>query len=156
VVPRGGLAQSKQINDLSVRGTPESPYTIIRLSAASVQRQDGADPTILNGISPLFRLRKSSIPLSRIDGRLNRHIGSPPTWTGPGKAVDIATDDFTLSWIGASLRRVPIFMPSVPSATAATRLRTFAMPPEASGSWQTVGYVGMSLKVLSGPAEKVL
>src|SRR5262245_50434287 len=64
VVPRGGLAQSKQINDLSVRGTPESPYTIIRLSAASVQRQDGADPSILNGISPPFRLGKSSIPPS--------------------------------------------------------------------------------------------
>jgi hypothetical protein len=46
VVPRGGLAQSKKTNDLSVRGTPESSRTITRLSAASVQPQDGADPTI--------------------------------------------------------------------------------------------------------------
>ena len=80
MVPRGGLAQSKQINDLSVRGTQESPYTIIRLSAASVQRQDGADPTILlrSGCARVqFRFRELN------HGRLNRHIGSPPTWTGP-------------------------------------------------------------------------
>src|SRR5256886_1237218 len=37
VVPRGGLAQSKKINDLRVRGTPESSHTITRLSAAGVQ-----------------------------------------------------------------------------------------------------------------------
>jgi hypothetical protein len=30
---RGGLTQSKKINDLSVRGTPQSSHTIIRLSA---------------------------------------------------------------------------------------------------------------------------
>jgi ABC-type sugar transport system ATPase subunit len=46
MVPRGGLAQSKKTNDLSVRGTPESSRTITRLSAASVQPQEGADPTI--------------------------------------------------------------------------------------------------------------
>ena len=37
MVPRGGLTQSKKINGLSVRGTPECSHTIIRLSAASVQ-----------------------------------------------------------------------------------------------------------------------
>jgi hypothetical protein len=97
MVPRGGLAQSKQINDLSVRGTPESPYTIIRLSAASVQRQDGADPTILNGISPPFRLRKSSIPLSGIEPRPAQSKHWQPSYLDRpfGKAVDIATDDFT-------------------------------------------------------------
>src|SRR5262245_52234199 len=136
VVPRGGLAQSKQINDLSVRGTPESPYTIIRLSAASVQRQDGADPSILNGISPPFRLGKSSIPPSGIEPRPAQSKHWQPSYSDRpfGKAVDIATDDFTLSWIGASSRRVPIFMPSVPSATAAKRLRAFAMPPESERS----------------------
>ena len=41
----------------------------------------------------------------------------------------------TWSWIGASLvamKRVPMFMPSAPSASAATRLRPSAMPPEAT------------------------
>ncbi|MCY1238113.1 hypothetical protein D9M69_557760 [compost metagenome] len=42
---------------------------------------------------------------------------------------------FTLACTGASLvamKRVPMFMPSAPSASAATRLRPSAMPPEAT------------------------
>ncbi len=42
---------------------------------------------------------------------------------------------FTFSCTGAScvaMKRVPMFMPSAPSASAATRLRPSAMPPEAT------------------------
>ncbi len=49
---------------------------------------------------------------------------------------DAATSAFlTLSWIGASLvamKRVPMFMPCAPIASAATRLRASAMPPDAT------------------------
>ena len=59
-------------------------------------------------------------------GRMTRRVSS-------SLAATMAR--FTLSWIGASLvamKRVPMFMPSAPMASDATRLRASAMPPEAT------------------------
>ena len=57
----------------------------------------------------------------------------------------------TLSCTGASLvamKRVPMFMPSAPSASAATRLRPSAMPPEATkGTFNSSAARGSRMKL---------
>ena len=59
-------------------------------------------------------------------GRMTRRVSSSLAFTSAS---------FTFWWMGASLvamKRVPMFMPSAPSAIAATSDRPSAMPPEAT------------------------